>query len=350
MNKKLIILGLSIMFCLSGCDRKPYLKIESVKTMIQDNDPVYDYMNGTINEVEIVKEQDQEEKKVVWVETATEFNNFTYNGSYKIECGLYKINGKKEWDVDDFQIMYDKIRFIPTQYDYTGTWMSEDGEYCFLLNDFEWDEGKVGSYDEFSRNLEGYIDENDSILHFGMKTINGDELCLDFNNRAYEEDDIMQFFPFKVYHFGVECYHISNESQHLSGILYNRFDRREPIEGGQNASCMADSLVLKTSDGDIIANGEELRYEAMKIVGGNNESIGFQLDFQYDIDDLFLDYANQEIDMYSFDTEITTISYTEDDVYPFLTIIYNSQDYDKTEFEKLSCVINATALYFKQTM
>ena len=79
MNKKLIILGLSIMFCLSGCDRKPYLKIESVKTMIQDNDPVYDYMNGTINEVEIVKEQDQEEKKVVWVETATEFNNFTYN-------------------------------------------------------------------------------------------------------------------------------------------------------------------------------------------------------------------------------------------------------------------------------
>ena len=158
-------------------------------------------MQGYVDNVSLVKEKDDGDNKTVWVKTTTEFDNFTYEGSYIIDCSLFSMNGNMEWDANNFQIDYEDVHFIPTQYDYTGTWMSENGEYCFFMNQFDWENGKIGAVDEqgFSRNLIGYIDDSDNILHFGMKTQNSDELKLDFNSEEYDENRIVMQ-AFDVYH------------------------------------------------------------------------------------------------------------------------------------------------------
>ena len=154
---------------LSGCIGNPKLEEDTIGEIISEKDPVYDYLQGYVDNVSLVKEKDDGDSKTVWVKTTTEFDNFTYEGSYVIDCGLYSKNGNKEWDVNNFQIDYEDIRFIPTQYDYTGTWMSENAEYCFYMNQFDWENGKIGAVDElllqnFSRDLIGCLSLKTSIV------------------------------------------------------------------------------------------------------------------------------------------------------------------------------------------
>ena len=126
---------------LSGCTGNPKLDVDTLGEIISEKDPVYDYMQGYVDNVSLVKEKDDGDNKTVWVKTTTEFDNFTYEGSYIIDCSLFSMNGNMEWDANNFQIDYEDVHFIPTQYDYTGTWMSENGEYCFFMNQFDWENG-----------------------------------------------------------------------------------------------------------------------------------------------------------------------------------------------------------------
>ena len=120
--------------------------------------------------------------------------------------------------------------------------MSENAEYCFYMNQFDWENGKIGAVDElllqnFSRDLIGYIDDSDNILHFGMKTRNSDELKLDFNSEKYDEN-YMVIQAFDVYHFGEKCYHISNEQMGISGITYTDFASEDGYEyRDEDADC-----------------------------------------------------------------------------------------------------------------
>lgn len=256
---------------LSGCIGNPKLEEDTIGEIISEKDPVYDYLQGYVDNVSLVKEKDDGDSKTVWVKTTTEFDNFTYEGSYVIDCGLYSKNGNKEWDVNNFQIDYEDIRFIPTQYDYTGTWMSENAEYCFYMNQFDWENGKIGAVDElllqnFSRDLIGYIDDSDNILHFGMKTRNSDELKLDFNSEKYDEN-YMVIQAFDVYHFGEKCYHISNEQMGISGITYTDFASEDGYEYRDEDYNMANCLQLKTKDGEMVLNASALLYSC----GGTSE-------------------------------------------------------------------------------
>lgn len=116
---------------LSGCIGNPKLEEDTIGEIISEKDPVYDYLQGYVDNVSLVKEKDDGDSKTVWVKTTTEFDNFTYEGSYVIDCGLYSKNGNKEWDVNNFQIDYEDIRFIPTQYDYN--------HYDFIYRDYGYD-------------------------------------------------------------------------------------------------------------------------------------------------------------------------------------------------------------------
>ena len=89
---------------LSGCIGNPKLEEDTIGEIISEKDPVYDYLQGYVDNVSLVKEKDDGDSKTVWVKTTTEFDNFTYEGSYVIDCGLYSKNGNKEWDVNNFQI------------------------------------------------------------------------------------------------------------------------------------------------------------------------------------------------------------------------------------------------------
>lgn len=283
---------------LSGCIGNPKLEEDTIGEIISEKDPVYDYLQGYVDNVSLVKEKDDGDSKTVWVKTTTEFDNFTYEGSYVIDCGLYSKNGNKEWDVNNFQIDYEDIRFIPTQYDYTGTWMSENAEYCFYMNQFDWENGKIGAVDElllqnFSRDLIGYIDDSDNILHFGMKTRNSDELKLDFNSEKYDEN-YMVIQAFDVYHFGEKCYHISNEQMGISGITYTDFASEDGYEYRDEDYNMANCLQLKTKDGEMVLNASALLYSC----GGTSEvcvdeDVNYQLDFAYDIEDYMRNFIGQ---------------------------------------------------------
>lgn len=85
---------------LSGCIGNPKLEEDTIGEIISEKDPVYDYLQGYVDNVSLVKEKDDGDSKTVWVKTTTEFDNFTYEGSYVIDCGLYSKNGNKEWDVN----------------------------------------------------------------------------------------------------------------------------------------------------------------------------------------------------------------------------------------------------------
>lgn len=335
---------------LSGCIGNPKLEEDTIGEIISEKDPVYDYLQGYVDNVSLVKEKDDGDSKTVWVKTTTEFDNFTYEGSYVIDCGLYSKNGNKEWDVNNFQIDYEDIRFIPTQYDYTGTWMSENAEYCFYMNQFDWENGKIGAVDElllqnFSRDLIGYIDDSDNILHFGMKTRNSDELKLDFNSEKYDEN-YMVIQAFDVYHFGEKCYHISNEQMGISGITYTDFASEDGYEYRDEDYNMANCLQLKTKDGEMVLNASALLYSC----GGTSEvcvdeDVNYQLDFAYDIEDYMRNFIGQELELYSFDTKLTTLSFSEEDIYPFFSYIYSESEKDKVE--KAYCMSNAVDMYCK---
>ena len=94
---------------LSGCIGNPKLEEDTIGEIISEKDPVYDYLQGYVDNVSLVKEKDDGDSKTVWVKTTTEFDNFTYEGSYVIDCGLYSKNGNKEWDVNNFQIDYEDM-------------------------------------------------------------------------------------------------------------------------------------------------------------------------------------------------------------------------------------------------
>lgn len=330
---------------LSGCTGKPKLDVDTLGEIISEKDPVYDYMQGYVDNVSLVKEKDDGDNKTVWVKTTTEFDNFTYEGSYIIDCSLFSMNGNMEWDANNFQIDYEDIHFIPTQYDYTGTWMSENGEYCFLMNQFDWENGKIGAVDEqdFSRNLIGYIDDSDNILHFGMKTQNSDELKLDFNSEEYDENNILMQ-AFDVYHFGEKCYHISNEQTMLSAITYTDFASEDGYEYRDEDYGMANCIQLMTKDGDMVLNASSLLYSC----GGTasvlvDKDVNYQLDFSYNIEDYMRNYINQELDLYSFDTKLTSLSFTEEDIYPFFSYMYSESEKDRVEIAH--CMANAVELY-----
>ena len=328
----------------SGCIGNPKLELDTIGEIISEKDPVYDYMQGYVDNVSLVKEKDDGDNKTVWVKTTTEFDNFKYEGSYVIDCSVYSKDGSKEWDADNFQIEYEDIRFIPTQYDYTGTWMSENGEYCFFMNQFDWEKGKIGAVAEqdFSRDLIGYIDDSDNILHFGMKTQNSDELELDFNSEEYDENRIVMQ-AFDVYHFGEKCYHISNEQTAVPGVVYMDFASEYGYEYRDEDYYMANCLQLKTKDGDMVLNASSLLY------GCGNQPVlvdgeaRYQLDFAYNIEDYMQNFVGQELELYSFDTKLTTLSLTEDDVYPFFSYVYFESEKDRVE--KAHCMANAVELY-----
>ena len=330
---------------LSGCTGNPKLDVDTLGEIISEKDPVYDYMQGYVDNVSLVKEKDDGDNKTVWVKTTTEFDNFTYEGSYIIDCSLFSMNGNMEWDANNFQIDYEDVHFIPTQYDYTGTWMSENGEYCFFMNQFDWENGKIGAVDEqgFSRNLIGYIDDSDNILHFGMKTQNSDELKLDFNSEEYDENRIVMQ-AFDVYHFGEKCYHISNEQTAIPGVVYMDFASEDGYEYRDEDYYMANCLQLKTKDGDMVLNASSLLYGC----GGSgsvfvDKDVYYQLDFAYNIEDYMRNYINQELDLYSFDTKLTSLSFTEEDIYPFFSYMYSESE--KNRIEKAYCMANAVELY-----
>lgn len=330
---------------LSGWTGNPKLDVDTLGEIISEKDPVYDYMQGYVDNVSLVKEKDDGDNKTVWVKTTTEFDNFTYEGSYIIDCSLFSMNGNMEWDANNFQIDYEDVHFIPTQYDYTGTWMSENGEYCFFMNQFDWENGKIGAVDEqgFSRNLIGYIDDSDNILHFGMKTQNSDELKLDFNSEEYDENRIVMQ-AFDVYHFGEKCYHISNEQTAIPGVVYMDFASEDGYEYRDEDYYMANCLQLKTKDGDMVLNASSLLYGC----GGTasvlvDKDVYYQLDFAYNIEDYMRNYINQELDLYSFDTKLTSLSFTEEDIYPFFSYMYSESE--KNRIEKAYCMANAVELY-----
>ena len=330
---------------LSGCTGNPKLDVDTLGEIISEKDPVYDYMQGYVDNVSLVKEKDDGDNKTVWVKTTTEFDNFTYEGSYIIDCSLFSMNGNMEWDANNFQIDYEDVHFIPTQYDYTGTWMSENAEYCFYMNQFDWENGKIGAVDEqgFSRNLIGYIDDSDNILHFGMKTQNSDELKLDFNSEEYDENRIVMQ-AFDVYHFGEKCYHISNEQTAIPGVVYMDFASEDGYEYRDEDYYMANCLQLKTKDGDMVLNASSLLYGC----GGTasvlvDKDVYYQLDFAYNIEDYMRNYINQELDLYSFDTKLTSLSFTEEDIYPFFSYMYSESE--KNRIEKAYCMANAVELY-----
>lgn len=330
---------------LSGCTGNPKLDVDTLGEIISEKDPVYDYMQGYVDNVSLVKEKDDGDNKTVWVKTTTEFDNFTYEGSYIIDCSLFSMNGNMEWDANNFQIDYEDVHFIPAQYDYTGTWMSENGEYCFFMNQFDWENGKIGAVDEqdFSRNLIGYIDDSDNILHFGMKTQNSDELKLDFNSEEYDENRIVMQ-AFDVYHFGEKCYHISNEQTAIPGVVYMDFASEDGYEYRDEDYYMANCLQLKTKDGDMVLNASSLLYGC----GGTasvlvDKDVYYQLDFAYNIEDYMRNYINQELDLYSFDTKLTSLSFTEEDIYPFFSYMYSESE--KNRIEKAYCMANAVELY-----
>ena len=330
---------------LSGCTGNPKLDVDTLGEIISEKDPVYDYMQGYVDNVSLVKEKDDGDNKTVWVKTTTEFDNFTYEGSYIIDCSLFSMNGNMEWDANNFQIDYEDVHFIPTQYDYTGTWMSENGEYCFFMNQFDWENGKIGAVDEqgFFRNLIGYIDDSDNILHFGMKTQNSDELKLDFNSEEYDENRIVMQ-AFDVYHFGEKCYHISNEQTAIPGVVYMDFASEDGYEYRDEDYYMANCLQLKTKDGDMVLNASSLLYGC----GGTasvlvDKDVYYQLDFAYNIEDYMRNYINQELDLYSFDTKLTSLSFTEEDIYPFFSYMYSESE--KNRIEKAYCMANAVELY-----
>lgn len=330
---------------LSGCTGNLKLDVDTLGEIISEKDPVYDYMQGYVDNVSLVKEKDDGDNKTVWVKTTTEFDNFTYEGSYIIDCSLFSMNGNMEWDANNFQIDYEDVHFIPTQYDYTGTWMSENGEYCFFMNQFDWENGKIGAVDEqdFSRNLIGYIDDSDNILHFGMKTQNSDELKLDFNSEEYDENRIVMQ-AFDVYHFGEKCYHISNEQTAIPGVVYMDFASEDGYEYRDEDYYMANCLQLKTKDGDMVLNASSLLYGC----GGTasvlvDKDVYYQLDFAYNIEDYMRNYINQELDLYSFDTKLTSLSFTEEDIYPFFSYMYSESE--KNRIEKAYCMANAVELY-----
>ena len=223
--------------------------------------------------------------------------------------------------------------------------MSENGEYCFFMNQFDWENGKIGAVDEqdFSRNLIGYIDDSDNILHFGMKTQNSDELKLDFNSEEYDENRIVMQ-AFDVYHFGEKCYHISNEQTAIPGVVYMDFASEDGYEYRDEDYYMANCLQLKTKDGDMVLNASSLLYGC----GGTasvlvDKDVYYQLDFAYNIEDYMRNYINQELDLYSFDTKLTSLSFTEEDIYPFFSYMYSESE--KNRIEKAYCMANAVELY-----
>ena len=63
---------------LSGCIGNPKLEEDTIGEIISEKDPVYDYLQGYVDNVSLVKEKDDGDSKTVWVKTTTEFDNFTY--------------------------------------------------------------------------------------------------------------------------------------------------------------------------------------------------------------------------------------------------------------------------------
>ena len=143
---------------------------EEMENAIVENDPIYLYFNSAPDEISVEKEL-TENNKEIWIKTSTEYDDFTYLGAYKLDCKIYDTNGEKKWLVDNLEILYDEIRFIPTKYDYSGSWMTEDGHNCYYIDNIDWENGRISSEDDstFSRELEGYIDNSDGNLRFGMK-------------------------------------------------------------------------------------------------------------------------------------------------------------------------------------
>lgn len=69
------------------------------------------------------------------------------------------------------------------------------------------------------------------------------------------------------------------------------------------------------------------------------------LDFAYDIEDYMRNFIGQELELYSFDTKLTTLSFSEEDIYPFFSYIYSESEKDKVE--KAYCMSNAVDMYCK---
>lgn len=88
------ILGFLILLFLSGCSRVEKMSNEEIENAIVENDPIYSYFDSLPDEIFVEKEL-TEDNKEIWVNTSTEYDNFTYLGSYKLECKLYDTDGEK---------------------------------------------------------------------------------------------------------------------------------------------------------------------------------------------------------------------------------------------------------------
>lgn len=58
-----------------------------------------------------------------------------------------------------------------------------------------------------------------------------------------------------------------------------------------------------------------------------------------------VNFIGQELELYSFDTKLTTLSFSEEDIYPFFSYIYSESEKDKVE--KAYCMSNAVDMYCK---
>lgn len=342
MKKKIVcILSFLILFLLSGCSSAEEMDYEEMENAIVENDPIYLYFNSAPDEISVEKEL-TENNKEIWIKTSTEYDDFTYLGAYKLDCKLYNTNGEKKWLVDNLEILYDEIRFIPTKYDYSGSWMTEDGHNCYYIDNIDWENGRISAEDDstFSRELEGYIDNSDGKLRFGMKIKSEDISAFKFEFDSQEfESGFNSYQTFQVLHFNDELFHISQE--YLNGIVYQSNIFADSFYEGYNDR-LNRSIILKTEDGVEIANADQVMGANISI-SADLSGMGEQIDFAYDLEDLFKEYVGQDIYIYSFDTLISKMTYTENDIEPFLTLFPWTEDEEM--FESYICMDNAFTIY-----
>lgn len=167
--------------------------------------------------------------------------------------------------------------------------MTEDGCKCYYLGGFDWENGSIDytsigyTYEPaFSRELEGYIDNSDGIMRFGMQTKSEGipALKFEFNEKSYDS-----YQAFQVYHFENKLFHISQEVLH--GITYQTDIFADSFYEYYNDN-LNRSIVLKTEDGVEIANADQ-------VMTASPSGIGEQIDFFYNLEDLFKGYVEQDI-------------------------------------------------------
>lgn len=340
-NRNLCMMVTCLLPCLTvlGCTQLPdAVTVERLEEDINESDPVCNYLNTTIGEINIEYEEVDRDKKTdtIQVSTISYYPAFKYKCDYELVYAADRDEQEDAWILNTITPMEDKIRIYPS-YDYSGTWATlEEHPRVFWLDDIEWEKGKLrcGTGTESIKKLKFFCEQQDVRLSLGIYALSGEKDFVDnvalvflYENSVPEDKQ-----PFKLYYSGKKAVR----------ILSTCMDFGEGYDLLNDKTCME----LRTEDGTVIANADMLTSVGGIIASDGVMTSGVQLDFGYGLENVFMPYLGQKVGIFSYGKKVG-IGLIED-ISPFLSIIVTADSDEAVDIGEIDNFSNALNIYMDQ--